>query len=151
MPLSNLHHVGLTVRDLERSIAFYSQLFDLEEIARVQMEGPMVATNLDVPGAEISVVLLKGENSILEFIEYNAPDDGVAWDRRNVDIGAAHVCFAVDDVEAFQAKLEATGYKLNGPPNDPIPDGPAKGSRFAYFRDPDGITVEVLQPGEGIR
>ena len=151
MPLSTLHHVGLTVRDLERSIAFYKELFDLEEIARVEMEGPMVSTNLDVEGAEISVVLLKGDNSILEFIEYKAPTNGLDWDRGNADIGAAHVCFAVDDVDAFQAKLEATGHKLNGPPNDPIPDGPAKGSRFAYFRDPDGITVEVLQPGEGIR
>jgi catechol 2,3-dioxygenase-like lactoylglutathione lyase family enzyme len=149
MNLSKMHHVGLTVSDVDRSIEFYSSLFDFEEIARVEMDGPTVARGLDVPDARILVVLLSAENCILEFIQYLHPE-GRPFTLRNCDIGASHVCIAVDDVEAFQKRLEAAGHQLNGPPNDPIPDGPAKGSRFAYFRDLDGITVEVLQPGPGI-
>lgn len=148
--LSELHHTGLTVSDIERSIEFYGSLFSLEEIARVEMEGPAVERNLDVPGAKILVVLLRGQNSILEFVQYLRPG-GELFLLRNCDVGAAHVCFAVDDIEEFMRQLEAKGITPNGPPNDPIPDGPAAGSRFMYFRDPDGLTVEVLQPGPGLR
>jgi catechol 2,3-dioxygenase-like lactoylglutathione lyase family enzyme len=148
--LSQLHHVGLTVTDMDRSIQFYGSLFGLTEIARLEMGGETVASNLEVPGARILVVLLRGANSILEFIQYLSPR-GEPFALRNCDVGAPHVCFAVEDIEAFARELEARGGALNGPPNDPVPDGPAAGSRFAYFRDPDGITVEVLQPGPGIR
>ena len=148
--LSQLHHTGLTVSDVDRSAEFYGALFNLNEIARVEMEGALVEGNLDVPGAKILVVLLSGHNTILEFVQYLTPE-GQPFKLRNCDVGAAHVCFAVEDIEGFARELESRGIKPNGPPNDPIPDGPAAGSRFMYFRDPDGLTVEVLQPGPGIR
>lgn len=147
---SQLHHVGITVSDVDRSAAFYSSLFDLDEFARLEMNGVLVSQNLQVPDATILILLLQGRNGILELIQYLTPE-GKPFALRNCDVGATHVCFTVEDIEAFARELASRGIASNGPPNDPIPDGPAAGSRFMYFRDPDGITVEVLQPGRGIQ
>ncbi len=145
-----IHHIGITVRDLDRSAEFYGSLFNLEEFARLEMSGPLFEQNVDVPGARIRVMLMRSANTILEFVQYIMPE-GRTFELRNCDIGSTHVCFPVEDIGVFYQELLAKGIRTNGPPNDPIPDGPAAGSRFMYFRDPDGVTVEVLQPGAGIR
>jgi catechol 2,3-dioxygenase-like lactoylglutathione lyase family enzyme len=150
MPLATFHHMGVTVTDLDRSVAFYSSLFDLEEFARVEMTGDKFDQNLELSDAHVHIALLHAANSIVEFISYVNPADGRPYALRNCDIGASHSCFTVDDIDEFERKLNNAGYQLTGPPNDPLPDGPAKGSRFAYFKDPDGLIIEVLQPGAGI-
>jgi catechol 2,3-dioxygenase-like lactoylglutathione lyase family enzyme len=115
------------------------------------MAGEKLPLNHELGDAHVHIALLRADNAIVEFIAYVNPVDGKPYALRNCDIGASHLRFTVDDIEAFERKLNGAGHALVGPPNDPVPDGEASGSRFAYLKDPDGLIVEILQPGAGIQ
>ncbi len=142
-----VHHVGITVADVERSIAFYARHFGLREAARGTLEGAEVAAAVGVPGARLTWVMLAGGGATVELLGYDAPGDGRPYGLRNHDVGAAHVCFLVDDVAAACDRLRAEGVPVLAPPTTPPAEGPGAGVSFAYARDPDGITVELLQRG----
>lgn len=140
-----IHHAGLSVSDLERSIAFYS-LFGLEEVRRVELSGEDFSKSVKVPGAVVRIAALRGDNALLELLEYTDPT-GQPFERSNNDVGSSHVCFRVDDIDATARKLEEAGVKLNAPPSTPADHGLSEGIRFSYLRDPDGVTVEIMQAG----
>lgn len=64
---------------------------------------------------------------------------------QNYYVGASHICFLVDDIEAEYKRLAAGGVRFNSPPVDIVRDGKPVG-RALYLFDPDGITVELDQP-----
>ncbi|MBS1842781.1 MAG: VOC family protein [Actinobacteria bacterium] len=140
-----IHHAGLSVSDLERSIAFYS-LFGLEEVRRVELSGEAFSKSVKVPGAVVRIAAMRGDNALLELLEYTDPT-GKPFGRSNNDIGSSHVCFRVDDIDAMARKLEEAGVELNAPPSIAPTEGPSEGIRFSYLSDPDGVTVEIMQAG----
>jgi catechol 2,3-dioxygenase-like lactoylglutathione lyase family enzyme len=57
------------------------------------------------------------------------------------------MAFDVDDVDAAIAAAKTHAVEPIAPPV-PINDGPNKGRRVAYLRDPDGVTIEFIEiPG----
>ncbi len=148
--MATIHHTGITVSDLDRSSAFYREAFGCVEAFRHELSGPDFARAVGVPGASLRVVALAADNGLVELLQYVAPD-GRPFDRANNDVGAAHVCFEVDDIDAAYDRLVALGASGVARPNPADEDGPGAGTRFAYLRDPDGITVELLQPGPTLR
>jgi catechol 2,3-dioxygenase-like lactoylglutathione lyase family enzyme len=133
-----VHHTGITVSDLDRSVAFYERLgFEVAE--RIEEEGEEVGRGVGVPGAKLRVAMLEGPNSRLELIEYLQPSNGPAPHPNN-GIGAAHVCLEVEDVDAAVAELREQGVEFVA---DPISH--EAGIRWVYAKDPDGITAELLQ------
>ena len=133
-----VHHTGITVSDLDRSVAFYERLgFEVAE--RIEEEGEEVERGVGVPGAKLRVAMLEGPSSRLELIEYLQPSDGPAPHPNN-GIGAAHVCVEVEDVDAAVAELREQGIEFL---TDPISH--EAGIRWVYAKDPDGITAELLQ------
>ena len=54
----------------------------------------------------------------------------------------------VDDIHGEYERLNAAGVKFRSAPV-PITAGRNKGGFALYFEDPDGITLEFLQPGPG--
>jgi catechol 2,3-dioxygenase-like lactoylglutathione lyase family enzyme len=133
-----VHHTGITVSDLDRSIDFYERL-GFELTARIEEEGEEVERGVGVPGAKLRVATLEGRNGRLELIEYLEPADGPSPHPNN-GIGAAHVCVEVEDVDAAVAELREQGIEFH---SDPVTH--EAGIRWAYAKDPDGITAELLQ------
>ena len=133
-----VHHTGITVSDLDRSVAFYERL-GFEVAARIEEEGEEVERGVGVPGAKLRVAMLEGPNSRLELIQYLQPSNGPAPHPNN-GIGAAHVCIEVDDVDAAVAELREQGIEFL---TDPITH--EAGIRWVYAKDTDGITAELLQ------
>lgn len=58
-------------------------------------------------------------------------------------MGAVHVCFEVDDIDAVYSELTARGVEFSVEPARQ--SGPIEGQRCCYFRDPDGIQLELWQ------
>jgi catechol 2,3-dioxygenase-like lactoylglutathione lyase family enzyme len=141
--LEGVHHVGITVRDLERSRAWYTRMFDLEPGPVNHGSGDDLARSVQVPNAELTFSMIAIGSTRIEFLEYQEPV-GDDFDRRNCDVGAAHVCFQISDVDAAYRELSEKGAVFSGPPVE-ITEGPLAGSRWAYFRDPDGIQLEIWQ------
>ncbi|MFB2600100.1 VOC family protein [Herbiconiux sp. P17] len=141
--LEGVHHVGLTVRDIQRSREWYARMFDLEPGPINHGIGEDLARSVQVPDAELSFSMITIGSTRIEFLEYHEPI-GTDFDRRNCDVGAAHVCFEVSDIDAAYADLNEKGAVFSGPPVS-IDEGALAGSRWAYLRDPDGIQLEIWQ------
>ena len=123
-------HTMVRVHDLDASMRFYRDALGLVEVKRSEHEaGRFTLVYLAAPGDEDAQVELT----------YNWPDaDGKAevyTGGRNF----GHLAYAVEDIYAACAKLQAHGVLINRPPRD---------GRMAFVRSPDGISVELLQRGE---
>jgi catechol 2,3-dioxygenase-like lactoylglutathione lyase family enzyme len=147
MTLQAVHHVGLVVTDLDRSIYFYHDVLGLQFANEPTpwFDGPDLARGVGVPDARLrQVSFWVGERSSMELIEYaNRPATSVASVPNN-HLGAAHVCFRVDDVRAKKAELEAAGVPFYSDINV-VDEGPLAGWRWVYFSDPDGLALELVE------
>jgi len=149
-------HFSFTVRDLTRSLAWYTGVLGLELVARQRSESEYIRTLVGYPDAILEVGQLRipgvspGRSShMLELIEYVEPVSA----RRELpmaSVGAAHLGFLVDDIDAEYERLLSHGVEFVNPPVA-ITAGVNAGGAAAYFRDPDGITLELLKrPSEGV-
>lgn len=59
-------------------------------------------------------------------------------------LGASHVAFLVEDIEAKKAALEATGIEFYSEVNV-VDEGVLAGWRWVYFEDPDGYPLELVE------
>ncbi len=140
-----IHHVGLTVSDLDRSAAFYRDLLGLREVARNRLEGEAISGQTLLPGTVIDVALLAGSNTLLELLCYRHPAPQ-PYALRACDAGAAHVCIVVDDLKARVDALGGAGAALPSMPARLMGDD----TQMIYVRDPDGIIVELIQPTQAL-
>lgn len=142
MEYRKIDHVGLTVSDIDQSVDFYTRMFDLKVVGRGTGEADWISAGLGVPGTKLATAHLEGENLRVELLQYVEPP-GQRTAPRNNDVGAAHICFPVDDIEEAYEDLVKKGARFIAPPSPSHMDG--KGFRFAYLLDPDNISVEILQ------
>jgi len=140
-------HTGITVSNLERSLAFWRDVLGFEFSHRVHQTGELAAEITGVPGAEISLAVLKAPGGHkIELLEYMAPANRKKnVDLRPCDVGSAHVALAVDDLDAVLERVAASGWNTAGKPQT-LTTGPNAGRRIIYVRDPDGTTIEFMQP-----
>lgn len=153
--LSTTRHVSITVADVERSIAWYTELLGLELIHRQRNDNAYTRQLVGMPDALLEVAFLAlpggsasgGPALALELIEYVRPRAPASALATNVP-GVAHIAFGVDDIDAGLARLAAAG---TTPVNAPveIDRGVNRGMRACYLRDPDGFTIELMQPPGG--
>ena len=141
-----MHHIGVPVRSVERSLAWYRDLFGLEPDFVLESEGPETSAAVQLENARITAAMLTVGNTLLELLEYHEPV-GADFALRNCDVGAIHIALEVDSIAAAYDRLRARGATFSVAPTL-IEEGPLEGYRFCYFRDPDGIQFELFQrPG----
>ena len=137
-------HTGLVVMDLERSIAFYRDIFGLELTGRAKEEGPYIEKLVGIPGAVVEWAKLKIPGGhVLELLQYlshplSTPIEEIGKANRP---GCSHLAFTVIDVEELYGVLQAAGYKCTHAPQV-SPDNKVK---VMYAHDPDGIILELVQ------
>ena len=139
-------HTGITVSDLERSLAFWRDVLGFEFSHRAHQTGQLASEITGVPGAEISLAVLKAPGHKIELLQYHAPSDRKDGSEfRPCDVGATHVALTVDDLDAVLRRIAESGYRATGSPQT-LTTGPNAGKRVIYVRDPDGTTIEFMQP-----
>lgn len=132
--LVGFEHVGMTSRNMPRTLEFYCGLLGLT-----------VAYSKSVDAGEI--VFLNAGGGMLEIICPKAPHMDGFRDVPPYEAGMRHVTFAVTDVDAMFERLVAAGAPIVERPRPPI--YPAMMKRVAFVRDPDGILVELVERAEG--
>jgi catechol 2,3-dioxygenase-like lactoylglutathione lyase family enzyme len=146
MMIGGVHHTGIIVSDLERSIDFYHGVLGLafaNEPSPV-FDDPALGPGVGVPGAALRQVTLKAGDAQLELLEYLAPASPIDAPMPQNALGSHHVGFRVDDIEASVRELEARGVRFFSTINV-VDEGVLAGWRWVYFADPDGITLELME------
>jgi lactoylglutathione lyase len=144
-----VHHTGLTVRDLDRSVAFYRDVLGCSVIMEQEKVGGYLADIVGYPDTSVRMAHLydPGGRLVVELFEYRAPDM-LAADLEPRRIGNAHLCFVVADLDAVYRRLVDQGVETFTPPVL-IDTGVNTGGFGLYMHDPDGITLELFQPAPG--
>ena len=138
-------HTGFTVANIERSLVFWQDVLGFELSHRAHHTGDLASKVTGVPGAEISIAVLKSPGHRIELLEYHAPPDRKRADLKPCDVGSAHVALTVDNLEAVINAIAGSGWRSVGEPQV-LKTGPNAGKRVIYVRDPDGTTIEFMQP-----
>jgi catechol 2,3-dioxygenase-like lactoylglutathione lyase family enzyme len=142
--LSGVHHIAVNVSDIDKSIRFYEKILGFKLLFSPQEgSGEELEKAVKVPAAQLKYAMLQTENVVVELIQYLNPI-GKPYDRSNCDTGNMHLAFRVSDIDDAYAKLKERGVTFNGPPVK-IDSGPLSKCAFAYFTDPDGVTLEIFQ------
>jgi catechol 2,3-dioxygenase-like lactoylglutathione lyase family enzyme len=148
MRFARVDHVGFTVSDLDRSIEWYTFLLERPPFARKLLDAEYISRVVGYPDLILDAALwqLPGEIN-LELLQYKQP--AVARvDMETYNAGSAHLCLIVDDLESEFGRLRAHAAFRHPDPVD-IPVGHFAGGRSCYLRDPDGISIELVQYPHG--
>jgi catechol 2,3-dioxygenase-like lactoylglutathione lyase family enzyme len=141
--MTKIQHLGITVFNLDRSVVFYKAL-GLKCTYIVRRKEKFIGDITGMPGADIEVAYLKPSEGdvFIELLRYHEPE-GEPQDPSTNRPGNAHVCIEVKSLDdTLAGGLEPIGAAT-------IPDGPNKGCRVAYIRDPDGTTIELFEKKNG--
>jgi catechol 2,3-dioxygenase-like lactoylglutathione lyase family enzyme len=135
-------HVGITVADLDRAIAFFAGL-GLEVEGRMMMEGEFVDTVIGIPDSRSEIAMLRPPDggAGIELSSFVRPDHQPGSpEAMSTQLGLRNVAFEVDDLRAAVDRVAADGYGLVG--------GIGQYEdvwRMAYVRGPDGIIVSLAE------
>jgi len=150
--VSAVDSIGLTVSDLDRSIAFYRDVLSFEKISECEAFGDEYERLTGVFGAHSRIARMRLGSETIELTEYLAPKGrSVPIDSRSNDRWFQHIAIITSDMDRSYARLR--GHKVEhaspGPQRLPDWNPNAGGIEAFYFKDPDGHPLEVLRFPEG--
>lgn len=127
---SDLLHTMIRVKDLERSVRFYTEVLGLREHRRKVLEK-----------ADATLVFLTDEAGH-HPIELTYNHDG-----RDYELGDqfGHFAFGVPDLGEAREELAGHGVEFT---RGPYRVGGESGSYIAFIEDPDGIEIELIETGK---
>jgi glyoxylase I family protein len=137
----HLHHVALTVTDVDASVRWYEEVFGISYRMDAPHEGG------------VGKLLSTDDFSLVIVLHRHDANDGHLFDERTN--GLDHVGFAVPDratVEAWQDHLEAHGVARVDTADKPLTQSPIADEPYGsvlVFRDPDNIQLELFSPPAG--
>jgi len=140
-----MHHISLSVRRLESSIAFYEQFGFRAETIRHGVANDYFRAIVAFPDAVVHTAMLSGPYPVrLELMQYAQPQ-GATLDLATNNVGSTHICFLTADIHAAVERLKQNGVRFKSDIVY-IDAGPSTGAYGVYLLDPDGYTMELLQP-----
>lgn len=142
-------HTGITVSDLDASIAFYRDVLGLFVGEKFRVEGPLFEAITGTPNAQIDIAFVQAPGHVIELLYYADPGDKKTSKLRAYDPGFLHVCLKITDIDKVVEAVAKAGFKAIGPVQT-MPDGPVKDMRVVYVRDPDNVVLELIQEPPGL-
>lgn len=143
MAVQYVMHLGICVRDLERSLRFYRDGLGFVEAGDLSIAGEPTATLVEVPGLELEATYLDRDGLRIELLHYPNPGTVGRAERRPMNQpGLTHLAVRVDDLDETIEKLTPLGATVLE--HTRIYDERFE-SHIVYMTDPDGTRLEVIQ------
>ena len=148
MKVEWFNHTGIVVQDMEKMLAFYKDVLELEEERNRVLEGPLADQLVGYKDAKLHVIYL-GNGDMrhsVELVTYLNPPPGETMhtNERNT-IGAVHIGVIVDDLDAWYEDLTARGIRFV---NKPFLRKDAEypwAFKACYLQDPEGNWLEFIE------
>lgn len=122
--LNKMHHTAIICSDYRRSREFYVDKLGFSVIREVWREE-----------RQDYLTMLRSGDVVLElFTKPAAPPRPTQPEA----LGLRHLAFHVENVEEAAAWLHSRGIET-----EPVRDDPVNGGRMTFFRDPDGLPLEL--------
>lgn len=154
VPIASVGAIGTTVSDMDRSLAFYTDVLGFEKRSDVEVMGEDYERLFGVFGLRLRIVGLALGDESIELMQFLAPRGRpMPQDSRGNDGWFQHIAIIVSDMDKAYEHLRRhkVEHASTGPQTLPEWNVNAAGIRAFYFRDPDGHFLEVLwfPPGKG--
>jgi catechol 2,3-dioxygenase-like lactoylglutathione lyase family enzyme len=138
--ITKLNHIGLSVANLDRSVKFYKDVFDMTLMGREHFQGDLYDKLLMLDNVSGEVALLRNAQLQLELFQFANRDPALPQESRPVNkLGITHFCVEVDDINQAYEKWKAAGVTWHC---EPIRF--SESTHATYARDPDGNVFEVM-------
>lgn len=124
-----LLHSMIRVKDIEKSIKFYTELLNMKVAEKRRLEDCWL------------YFLSDEENTCQIELTYN---DETPAEGYQIGNGFGHFAFSVNSLKEFSEKMDILGYKYLYEPFDLT----GKGSMIAFIQDPDGYEIELIEKVE---
>ena len=134
-------HVGIVVKDVDRSINFYTKILGFEIKKDQTEEGKYIDTFLGLKNTKVRTVKMTlQDGNMLELLQFKShPEDNEA--AFITKVGCSHVALTVSDADSLYETLKSEGIETINKPTL-SPDGLAK---VFFCKDPDGTWFEMVE------
>lgn len=133
-----VHHIALTVSDLDASVEWYEQVFGIQQVLDVPHDGGTATVLADSDFRLVIGLHRHDHNPGAQFAETRS--------------GLDHVSFRVDgrdELTAWGDRLTELGVRQTDVADQPLTQAPIADTAYGsvlVFRDPDNIQLELIAP-----
>lgn len=151
--VQGVHHIGVSVPDLERARAFYIDLLGaVEEVPPLEWQAgnAFIDAVVGLKDSAARQFMCRLGNTHIEVFEYSAPRSSPQDPDRGVhNFGYTHFALQVDDIAAVYERMLAAGIRFHTPPDLSTittgDDGSKRGYSATYGRDFFGNVFEIIE------
>ena len=137
---TRMDHVAVSVKDMEKAIAFYQDVIGLEKVFDREFSDPMDKL-IGVAGAKVRIVHMRLGDAVVELFDYYHPKgrDPLPNPQQS-DFGLIHIGFRVTNFHETYRELRKRGVQFLGEPVEIRP-----GVFVAYFRGAEHEVCEMRE------
>lgn len=133
--ITGVSHVGITVSDMDRAVAFYRDVLGWEQLFDERLSGPELDALTGRPGTSLRACGGRIGAGRVELMQF----DGGPTEPHGPGLGLGTLSIEVDDIDACHTELSAQGVTVLGPPVE------LHGTRMFFVLDPDGQPIELVE------
>lgn len=140
-----VNHTGITVQNLDRSVALFGDLFGFEVFSRAPRDPAVIAAVTGVAGAQVEIAYIRNGTTSIELLCYSGPASRADFRPRPCDLGSLHMALNVTEMDKMLEKARAWPLEQVGD-MIVIDQGPNTGCRIVYMRSPEeGLIIEMIE------
>jgi catechol 2,3-dioxygenase-like lactoylglutathione lyase family enzyme len=145
--VTKVEAVGITVKEMDRSLKFYTEVLGFKKISDNEYTGESFEKLQGVFGLNIRVARLQLGDEFIELTDYlTTGGRSIPEDAKSNDLFFQHIAIVVSDMDKAyqQVKKYNVEYVSTSPQTLPKSISAAEGIKAFYFHDPDNHNLELI-------
>jgi len=145
--VNKVETIGITVKDMNRSLAFYTRVLGFKKISDAGFRGDQIESLKGLFGINLRVVRLQLGDELIELTDYlTTGGRSIPEDQKSNDLFFQHIAIVVSDMDKAyqQLKNHSVEHVSTVPQTLPKSIPAAEGIKAFYFHDPDNHNLELI-------
>jgi catechol 2,3-dioxygenase-like lactoylglutathione lyase family enzyme len=143
-PIKGIHHVSVTVSDIDNTIGFYRKAVPYVLVKRHRVSASKFdRTLVGRRKGEVEIALVETPTTFVQLVDFDPEAKAKPSARPVIGPGYTHICFQSPSTDPAVRRFMAAGLaNISRFGREDGVDIGGYGVRYAYGRDPDGIMIE---------